>query len=52
VRVKPAARLERLEEVVVLLTLQQLEGKKEANILKEKLTEKRVGTQVKAEKKP
>ena len=52
VRVRPAAKLERLEEVVVLLSLQQLEGKKETSVLKEKqLSEKRVSTQVKAEKK-
>ena len=55
VRVRPAAKLERLEEVVVLLTMQQLEGKegkKEASVLKEKqLSEKRISTQVKAEKK-
>lgn len=52
VRVRPAAKLERLEEVVVLLSLQQLEGKKETSVLKEKqLSERRVSTQVKAEKK-
>lgn len=52
VRVKPAAKLERLEEVVVLLTLQSLEGKKEASVLKEKVAERKISTQVKAEKKP
>jgi rod shape-determining protein MreC len=51
VRVKPAAKLERLEEVVVLLTVQPLEGKKEPSILKEKVLENRVSAQVKAEKK-
>jgi len=52
VRVRPAAKLERLEEVVVLLSLQQLEGKKETSVLREKeLSEKRVSTPVKAEKK-
>jgi rod shape-determining protein MreC len=52
VRVRPAAKLERLEEVVVLLSLQQLEGKKETSVLKEKqLSEKRISTPVKVEKK-
>ena len=51
VRVRPAAKLERLEEVVVLLSLQPLEGKKETNILKEKVSENRVSAQVKAAEK-
>ena len=51
VRVRPSAKLERLEEVVVLLSLQPLEGKKETNILKEKVSENRASAQAKTEKK-
>lgn len=41
VLVKPAAKLERLEEVIVLLTLQPLEGKKEPSSAAKEAAEKR-----------
>jgi rod shape-determining protein MreC len=51
VRVQPAAKLERLEEVIVLLTLQPLEGKTEPGAVAKEAPEKRASAQAKAERK-
>jgi rod shape-determining protein MreC len=51
VRVQPAAKLERLEEVIVLLTLQPLEGKTELGAVAKEASEKRASGQAKAERK-
>jgi len=52
VRVRPAAKLARLEEVIVLLTLRPLETKKEPVAKAADAAEKRVGGPVAAAEKP